>query len=60
MRPFMSTLVDTYSSLSGMLHDPSYFENPKEFNPNRFLASQGRRREDLELLVMDVFGLGRR
>lgn len=47
-------------NISGMLHDPCYFENPQDFNPHRFFDSQGRKREDLELLVMDVFGFGRR
>lgn len=44
-----------------MLHEAQHFEHPYEFNPNRFLVdAKGEIRQDLEALVMDVFGFGRR
>ncbi|TFK97141.1 cytochrome P450 [Pterulicium gracile] len=48
-------------NISAMLHEAQHFEHPYEFNPNRFLVdAKGEIRQDLEALVMDVFGFGRR
>ena len=44
-------------SLMAILLDPKYFSNPHEFNPNRFLNSNGEFKPDPHVVA---FGLGKR
>lgn len=46
------------SNIWGMLHDPSIYPNPMEFNPNRFLPGEGK---PLQTDPRNIcFGFGRR